>query len=469
MFNFDFVVNSVDGQAIGFKPSQFKGYSTDNRDSQIEGTLFIPLVGDVHDAHRFVKQALENGASGSLYHTWDNSWDEFKETKSFIKVDDTLKALQSLAREWRKELKGKVLALTGSNGKTTTKDFLGQILNGFGATNVSQGSFNNHWGVPFTLLNTKIDDDYCVLEMGMNHPGELTELVGLAQPDYVGVINVGNAHIGHFEKGIEGVAQAKEEIYQASGPLTQRIFNIDNEWTRKMYQKYSEYPCYTFSTKNFSADVYFRLKSKTPKGFVIEGQIGGVLGSSEVHFFGAQNIDNLAAAVTFAYMAGCSPEKLWQRLSLCHTGWGRNQWVELQCGATLLFDGYNANPDSFKTLFENVKPIITQESHVVGVFGEMLELGSMTEKEHKELGRQAAELALDHCVFIGPSGASFRAGWESVKDSKNLIITDTYKQSLDIDLLTMVDKDSLIVVKGSRGGALERIVERFNPVEFPSK
>ena len=102
-----------------------------------------------------------------------------------------------------------------------------------------------------------------------------------------------------------------------------------------MYKKYSEYPCYTYSLENFSADVYFRIKEKRPKGFLIEGQIGGVLGQSEVSFFGEHNISNLAAAVTFAYMAGCRPEKLWPLLPQCHTGWGRNQWVELKNGAEL--------------------------------------------------------------------------------------------------------------------------------------
>jgi UDP-N-acetylmuramoyl-tripeptide--D-alanyl-D-alanine ligase len=469
MFKLDFIKEATGGSLVSSPEKTFTGYSTDNRDPNIKGTIFIPLVGEQHDAHKFVEKALENGAAGALVHHWDESWDKFKDSKSFIKVKDTLKALQHFAKAWRKDLKGQVLALTGSNGKTTTKDFLGQILSNFGATTVSQGSFNNHWGVPFTLLNTKKDDQFCVLEMGMNHAGELIQLVGIGDPDFVGVINVGNAHIGHFENGIEGVARAKEEIYEAANPRAQRIFNVDNPWTREMYKKYSEYPCYTYSLENFSADVYFRIKEKRPKGFLIEGQIGGVLGQSEVSFFGEHNISNLAAAVTFAYMAGCRPEKLWPLLPQCHTGWGRNQWVELKNGAELLFDGYNANPDSFKQLLENSKEAIENSSNPVAIFGEMLELGNKTEEEHYILGKETAKLPLKHCVFIGPSAPAFKKGWDSERNDNSLKISSTYKESLDIDLETVVDKDSLVIVKGSRGGALERVVERLDPVQFSPK
>ena len=468
-FEIDFVKAAVSGEVMSSPHKTFVGYSTDNRDPRIEGKIFIPLVGESHDAHKYVEGAVLAGATGILYHQWDESWEPLKSKASFIEVGDTLVALQDFAKAWRKELSGKVLALTGSNGKTTTKDFLFQILKNFGNTQASQGSFNNHWGVPFTLLDTKKDDQFCVVEMGMNHSGEISKLMSIADPDLVTVTNVGRAHMGNFDNDLEGVAKAKEEIYESAKAHAQLLFNIDSKHTREMYKTYMDRPSYTYSNQNFSADVYLKLKSKTETGMVIEGQIGGVLGKCEVHFWGEHNIQNLAAAVTMAYISGCKPEKLWTTLGGCNTGWGRNQWLETQSGAKVLFDGYNANPDSFKELINNVEPLIVESKKGFAIFGEMLELGEGSASEHRALGELAGKLPWDKCLFIGPSGEAFLEGWKVSENANNSIILNTYKESLDLDLLSMVDTQSLIIVKGSRGGALERIVERFQPVSFPSK
>lgn len=467
-YQLDFIVKATSGQLLSSPHSQFSGYSTDNRDPNIKDHLFIPLVGDVHDAHQYVSSAITAGATGVIVHQWLAEWDSYKDKVSFIQVEDTLKALQDLARQWRQSFQGKVLALTGSNGKTTTKDFLFQILQNFGSVHSSQGSFNNHWGVPFTLLDTDPSQDFCVVEMGMNHAGEIVQLMKIADPDLVTVTNVGRAHMGNFANGIEGVAAAKEEIYENAKATAQLVFNIDNNWTREMYQKYMDRPSYTYSTKNFSADVYFKVRKKSEKGLEVEGQIGGVLGKTQLQFWGDHNIENLAAAVAMAYIAGCRPEKIWPVLSNCHCGWGRNQWLDTSQGVRILFDGYNANPDSFQQLLTNVQPLF--DSHkLVAVFGEMLELGENSEHQHYELGKAASALHWQQCIFIGPSGPAFARGWQAGGGSKNLVILNTYKESLDLDLSSMVDSQSLVIVKGSRGGALERIVERFEPINFASK
>lgn len=468
-FEIDFIVHATGGTVVSAPNKNFKNYSTDNRDKAIAETLFIPLVGESHDAHKYVRQAVEAGATGVLFHQWDNTWESLKDEASFIQVENTLEALQKLATAWRGRLSAKVIGLTGSNGKTTTKDFLFQLLSEKGKTFASKGSFNNHWGVPFTLLDTDLDAQFCVVEMGMNHPGELTDLNQIAKPNIVTVTNVGRAHMGHFEKGLEGVAEAKKEIYSSAPKAAYFVFNVDSEWTRKMYSEFADHPAFTFSRKNFSTDIYFKIKNKTSKGYEIEGQIGGVLGKAEVYFWGEHNVENLAAAVTLAYVAGMSPKKLWATLSQCHTGWGRNQWVNLENGAHLLFDGYNANPDSFSQLFKNLQENWEDNCNYLGVFGEMLELGQRTEEEHRNLGEKAANLNWEKCLFIGPSGASFKEGWERVKSSKNLVILDSYKQSLDLNLPSMINDQSQVIVKGSRGGALERVVERLNPMNFSPK
>lgn len=465
----DFIVKATRGELVSDPVSVFTTYTADNRDPQIKGKIFIPLVGDNHDAHDFVTKALEAGAAGALVHQWHSEWDAFKNKVSFIKVDDTLKALQNLAREWRQHLPAKILALTGSNGKTTTKDFLNQILSQFDKTLASHGSFNNHWGVPFTLLNTTDEYKFCVVEMGMNHAGEITTLNGIAQPDVVAVTNVGRAHMGHFTNGIQGVAAAKEEIYVSAPEHALFIFNLDNDYTRSMKEKYKDRKHLTFSSLDSTADVFLKIKGIRSTGYRIEGQIGGIKGETDVAIWGEQNVQNLAAATALAFSCGLDARKIWQAFEPCHTGWGRNHWVKLKSGGTALFDGYNANPDSFAQLLSNVQKTWDPSHPYIAIFGEMLELGANTSDEHCKLGELAAQLPWENCIFIGPSAAEFRKGWLSGKSKITPVIFDTYKESLDLDLQSMLNEKTQVIVKGSRGGALERIIERMDPINFVAK
>jgi len=468
-FELHFILKATGGRVHSQPHTQFKDYSVDNRSDKTREGLFIPLVGEVHDAHSFVETAIQNGAAGVLLHSWMPQWESYKNQVTFIEVPDTLVALKNLARAWRPRLQAKVIGLSGSNGKTTCKDFLSQILSPLGRTHASRGSFNNHWGVPFTLLDTPLDAEFCVLEMGMNHAGELTELTQIGQPDVVGLTNVGRAHVGQFVDGIEGVARAKEEIYQAAPKSSWCVFNMDNPWTQRMYSRYAHRQIITFSLKDFSADVYLRIKEKNDSGFLIEGQVGGTIGEAQINFWGEHNIENLGCALALAYAAGVSPQRLWDHVASCHTGWGRNQWLETHSGARVLFDAYNANPESFQQLFVNLEKTWNKEKNYFGIFSEMLELGEQSAQEHKSLGERASQLPWQNCLFIGPSGPDFEAGWKLGKNKNNPIILNSYEESLALDLLSMIDPNSQIIVKGSRGGALERIVERLQPKGFSSK
>ena len=465
----DFIHKAVGGETLSSPHETFSSYSTDSRNPKIQGSFFIALVGSHHDAHNFIPKAVEAGAKGILCHQWKKDWEPLRQKASFIKVDNTLKALHDLASSWRDELSAKVIAITGSNGKTTTKDFLYQILSPLKKTRASQGSFNNHWGLPFTILNTKPTDQYCILEMGMNHPGEITSLNHIAKPNLVTAVNVGKAHLGHFEKGIEAVAKAKEEIYLSAPDNTRFVFNIDNSWTKKMFARHKNPLSLCFSNKDPKADVYLKVHQKNQKGFVIRGHIGEIQNQTEVNFWGEQNLENLAAATCLAYGVGANPKNLWKNLSLCHTGWGRNQWLELKSGAWLLFDGYNANPDSFKSLFENLKNSWDQEKQYIALFGEMLELGNSASIEHRQLGQQAGSLPWSHCFFMGSSGSSFQEGWENSENKIKPIILNNYKDFLDLTPPFMLNKKTQVIVKGSRGGTLEKVIEKLSPLNFPPK
>ncbi len=469
IWTLDFIHRAVGGDLLSSPHKEFLSYSTDSRDPKITGSFFITLIGDHHDAHDFVPRAVEAGTRGVLCHRWEESWEPFKQKVSFIKVPETLKALHDLASSWRDELSAKVMAITGSNGKTTTKDFLYQILSCPGKTRASRGSFNNHWGLPFTILNTEASDQYCVLEMGMNHPGEITSLNHIAKPDLVTVVNVGRAHLGHFKGGIQAVAKAKEEIYMSAPGEARFVFNMDNFWTREMSTRYDKRLNLCFSNKNPSADVFLEVQKKTERGFIVQGHIGGVQGQVEVNCWGEENLENLAAALCLAYGVGVEPKSLWQYSNRCRTGWGRNQWLELESEAQLLFDGYNANPDSFKSLLENLQSRWDYGKQYIALFSEMLELGDRSGPEHRQLGQRAGSLPWSHCVFMGSSGACFQEGWEASGNKIKPIILNGYKEFLDFNPPFVLNKKTQVIVKGSRGGTLEKIVEGLDPLNFSPK
>ena len=190
------------GKILSQHALQFDFVGTDTR-SDLSDKLFVALQGENYDGHNFLDQAVQQGAKALLIHRLEPKFEHLKNQVSIIQVADTLQALQDFSHHYRKTLKAKIIGITGSNGKTTTKEFTAQILNSFKKTHYNQGSFNNHWGVPLTILQIEADAEYAVVEMGMNHAGEIKKLVAIADPDIVVCTMVGTAHLdslGHRKK-----------------------------------------------------------------------------------------------------------------------------------------------------------------------------------------------------------------------------------------------------------------------------
>jgi UDP-N-acetylmuramoyl-tripeptide--D-alanyl-D-alanine ligase len=279
---------------------------------------------------------------------------------------------------------------------------------------------------------------------------------------------VGRAHIAHFG-GIEGIAAAKSEIYDGLGPQGTGIFNLADAHTCKMYEKFGGRFSKVFTFGTPAADLHFTLEKFDSHGLKIKARIGQTERVVLVPVWGEHNVMNLCCASALAFAAGVSPEQIFMGLGKCKTGWGRNQWVKTKSGATVLFDGYNANPDSFSALLANTAKAVGDDQDVIAVFGEMREQGSNAAKEHFELGKQTAQSRVQRCLFFGESAADFQRGWDSVQSGKKLVISDTYKESLALELKSMLTTKSLVLVKGSRGGALERVVSVLDPLDFTTK
>lgn len=460
------VLSSTQGKLVfEITPADFNSIGTDTR-KNLDGQLFVALEGEAYDAHHFLKEAVAAGAKGLLVHHWDHQNETLKDEVlkrniSVILVENTLVALQQLAQYRRQQWGKTLIAITGSNGKTTTKEFCAQILSKFRKVHYNKGSFNNHWGLPLTLLELQNEHELAICEMGMNHLGEIASLVTLALPNVVGVTMVGRAHLEGLGS-LAAVAQAKEEIYGTpNSQLQAAIFNLDNPWTKKMWEKRKDSPGKTLTYGHHpEAQVQLKVISMSLDSMTIEGRILSTTGTCQVPVFGLQNITNLMFAATVALSVGITPEQIWSALPLCQTSWGRNQKiVDPQSGALFLFDGYNANPDSQKALIENLKTL-SKDRPLIGVFGEMRELGADSEKLHEELGNLVSEVNFKEILFVGTKGEAFKKGFHGNKNNLHLF------QDITPELITLLKanlKDQpLISIKGSRGVRLERILKELD-------
>jgi UDP-N-acetylmuramoyl-tripeptide--D-alanyl-D-alanine ligase len=460
------LIEVTKGQILSQHETKFSGIGTDTRVS-LQGQLFIALAGEAFDAHQFLDKAVAQGAAALLVHQENPQIDKLKNQVTVVKVADTLKALQQLGNWARHQSKADIVAITGSNGKTTTKEFAAALIGSVRDVHYNQGSFNNHWGVPFTLLQLDPNKEVAIVEMGMNHAGEITELVKIAEPDVVVCTMVGRAHMEFFGT-IEKVAEAKEEIYEAAGKNTIRIYNLDNDQTHNMYVKAAErYPhskLLTFSSEDPKADVHLVITTMTMSEISVKGRIGGVEGSARISVFGSQNLTNLMAAAALGLAVEMKPEQVWAGLEKCKTNWGRNQLVHLQSGAQMIFDAYNANPDSMKALIDNVS-LLQVKGQKVGVFGEMLEMGSASASLHEELGERAGKAGFDKVYFVGTDADAFKRGL--VMNHKGAaLVQKEFTDAAAEDLAASLKDGDIAVVKGSRGMKLERFVLPCKPLDF---
>ncbi len=461
--------------------NKFTGVGTDTRKS-LRGQIFFALKGENFDAHDFLEVAVLQGASVLVVSQLPEKAKLLLKKVSIVEVPDVMRAMQNLALFWRHSMSAKILAVTGTNGKTTTKEYAATILEHKFKTQCSKGSFNNHWGVPLSLLSIEPQHEVAVIEMGMNHPGEISELVGMSDPDEVLVTMVGRGHLEGLGS-VEEVARAKEEMYNFADPGVCAIFNIENEYTRKMYLNYLKAHPSKASSPNKSSkklilfssqldaftvshrpDIHFELISFEIAKLKIKGWINDVQGEVEVPVFGEHNIHNLMGASALALSAGMTPDEIWKALPSCKTAWGRSQWMNVKSGSLVLFDAYNANPESMKAAIENFSKLRVR-GRKIAFLGEMREMGAAAPEVHRELGALIGAKDFSHIFFVGPSAADFERGVRSTKFNNNLLVTDTYKKNLALGVQPVLDRDDVVLIKASRGMELERILEELEPVK----
>lgn len=443
------------------------GFSTDSR-QRCDDLMFVALAGEAFDGHDYVGKAVEQGAKSLLIHRRDPQvLRQVPKHVSVILVGDSLRALQNLGKFRRDNFAGPVIGITGSNGKSSTKEFTKTILSQKYKVHASPGSFNNHWGVSLSILSMPDDCEVLVLEMGMSAPLEIKKHCLVARPNIVVVTMVGSSHIGALGSQ-ENIANAKREIYENADKGATLIFNLENEWTRKMFERVvaserePKRKVLTFGAFTSGVDISLRAIKQNIDSLEIEGSIIGLKNSAHLQVFGRHNVVNLMAASALASSAGMKAEDIWAALPKCRSTWGRNQLVELPSGTRVLFDGYNANPESMSVLIKNIFET-TAKGKKFAVLADMLELGDHSNRFHFELGKLVGETDLDGVWFYGAFFKDFERGIRSAGFSKSLVVTDSYKQEVAFDFGSMLKPDDIAVIKGSRGMKLERVLMDWYP------
>lgn len=414
---------------------QSTGVSTDTRSIE-EGNIWFALKGPNFNANKFAKQALEKGASLAViddpeYALGANTW----------LVKDGLAALQQLANYHRKQLDIPFLAITGSNGKTTTKELVRDVLAKKFKVLATKGNFNNHIGVPLTLLQIDKAVEFAVIEMGANAQEEIKWLCEIAAPDYGLITNIGKAHLEGFG-GLEGVFKGKTEMYDYLAKNEGRAFvNTNNP---RLVDKLNELNIPFVSYPNQGDDFRASLLSEQPQ-LLIEA----FEETFETSIIGAYNFENICAALCVGQYFGVSPEDAMAAVAAYDPDNNRSQVIAVG-GNKVILDAYNANPSSMAEAIQSFAR--RKAERKVLILGDMLELGEKAGQEHFALGELTKQFNFDEVHFCGPL---MKAAFEANPNAKYW----TDKQQLSEFLTSRDGLEATWLIKGSRGMSLESLVK----------
>ena len=446
------ILRNLPGRLVrGDLNSQARGVSTDSRTVQ-KGNLFVALAGPHFDGRAFLAQAFERGAVGALiFGPW--SIDSKPAPGIIIEVDDTLRALGDLARLWREPFSLPLVGITGSNGKTTTKEMLAGILEPSGPTLKNPGNLNNLIGLPLTLLGLGPEHRFAVLEMGMNRSGEIRRLSAIAAPTVGLITNIGPAHLEGLGS-LEAISRAKGELFEA---LSQRDWAVINQDDPRILE---------LSTRCRSQKITFGLDSRAEvraeevrldsTGLVFRLCAQGQRREIRLPLPGRHNVGNALAAAAAALILGFSLDRIQGGLEGFSPPDHRLQIRPGKRGAHLIDDSYNANPASLQaalTTFQSLR----QDRRGGLVLGDMLELGGSSQTAHQELGTRIGGLGVDYLVTIGQYTPALMA--EALKGNRppaKAVHCSSPTEVLE-QLDRLIQADDWVLIKGSHGMALETI------------
>ncbi|WP_159019379.1 UDP-N-acetylmuramoyl-tripeptide--D-alanyl-D-alanine ligase [Algibacter sp. L3A6] len=408
-----------------------RNVSTDTRKIK-NNDMFFALKGENFNGNTYAKKALEAGARYSIIDEV-----EYKTSDKTILVDNVLETLQALATFHRLYLKIPILALTGSNGKTTTKELINSVLSQNFKTTATVGNLNNHIGVPLTLLSMNQNTEIGIVEMGANHQKEIEFLCNIAKPDFGYITNFGKAHLEGFGS-VEGVIKGKSEMYDFLIANNKTIFVNSNDSIQ--VDKTESATRFTFGNNNSDANISF----KDAQPFVIS-----LFKAEEIksQLIGDYNFNNIAAAIAIGQYFKVAITDIKKAIEVYTPTNNRSQIIEKDSNKIIL-DAYNANPTSMHAALLNFEK---QKGNKIAVLGDMFELGTEAVIEHKNIADLAVSLNIEHIILVGENFYSTDIKSDRLKK---------YRSFADLEAAFHISKveDSIILIKGSRGMALERLL-----------
>lgn len=414
------------------------GVSTDTRKIE-NGTLFFALKGPNFNANKLADEALEKGAN---YVVIDD--EQYQKDDRYLLVNDCLETLQQLANHHRKQFDIPFIGITGSNGKTTTKELVKAVLAQKYKVHATAGNFNNHIGVPLTLLAMDESVEIAIIEMGANKLGDIAELCAIAEPTHGIITNIGKAHVGNFG-GMENIIRAKSELYQYLIQHSGQVWINSNEEILANMSKRFTSPLFYPNTGDYyhaellDASPYVQLK--TDSGETIQSQL-----------VGTYNFENIAAALCIGKYFNIDSVKSNKAIQTYIPANNRSQIVT-KATNTIIMDAYNANPSSMEVAIDNLGRM--KGTKKIAVLGDMYELGDESEKEHRKLGELVSIQKFDEVYFCGELIKSALENYPEGKYFKD-------KKSLAVALRQKKFQDAIILFKASRGIGLETVLDSLD-------
>lgn len=448
------IAAAVGGHIRSGSPGQaIDGFAIDSR-TLAPGDLFFAIVA-ARDGHAFVPSAFARGAAGAVVQRGKATG----ATGLLIDVDDTTAALQALGQHVRRVSGAEVIAITGSAGKTTTKETIAEFLSAKYDVVKNRGNLNNHLGLPLSLLELRHGADVAVMELGMNHAGEIRLLVGLAEPDVRVWTNVGDAHLGHFESQ-DAIADAKAEILEHASSGNVLIANADDPRVMARISGFDG------RVVTFGESAHADVRAERAEDLGIDGmrvRVHTTSGTADlrVPLLGRGNLANVLAATAVATEMGVGLEHITERAANLKPAHHRGSVVRLARNITVVDDSYNSSPSALRKALE----VIAREQRATrkaAVLGEMLELGEHSTRLHQECGRAAAAARLDRLITVGGDAAKALAEAAIAAGMKRDAVSWCDASSAAGDVITAwLNDGDLVLVKGSRGIKTDLVVDRI--------
>ena len=448
------VVTGARGVHSGGRETPISGFSIDTRTIK-KGEVYIALKGENHDGHAFIPKAIEQGASAIIAGSFPGG-NPKPEDPAWIKVDDPLEALQNLARWHRKRHKAKFLGVTGSNGKTTTKEMLSHLFSTTNKVWATSGNLNNHIGLPLNLVRIPLDTQVAIMEMGMNHSGEIRFLAGISEPHSALISNIGPAHIGILGS-LENIALAKGEILERLPPDGFAVLPGDDRFLALLKQRTTARVIrFGFEKENEIRGDNLRVEAH---GMDLDLNYKGEKVALHLKLLGMHNASNAIAALAMFVASGNKLTDGARQMAAFMPVTARMESREID-GVRVIMDCYNANPASMNQAVEFLKCCPGRR---IAVLGDMRELGDLSEELHRRLGKQVAESSLDQLVAVGDFARYISEDAVSAGMPPDAVHTCRDTKEAAKVIPGLLKKGDTILLKASRGIHFETIVNELWP------